>query len=121
MKKLLMLLKILIYQNMIQDIEKHIAQREEADKIYHYIKRIIETRSDKLVPSDSDKALNIFRNQEQMAILNAAYNKAINESKTKEKIEFKREKRANNKKSAIVIASVIATLMIGCGTSNIFI
>ena len=98
---------------------KHIAKREEADKIYHYIKRIIETRSDKLDPSDIDKALNIFRNQEQMAILNAAYNKAINESKTKEKIEFKREKRANNKKSAIVIASVIATLMIGCGTSNI--
>lgn len=100
-------------------LSQHIAKREEADKIYRYIKRIIETRSDQLDSEDIDKALNIFRNQEQIAILNAAYNRAINESRTKEKIEFKKEKRTNNRKSAIVIASLFATLMIGCGTSNI--
>lgn len=100
-------------------LSPHIAKQEEAKKLYKQIKKMIEARNTELASDDIDIALNIFKNQEQMKILNEAYYRAIAESKSQETVEFKKEKKEFNKQVTKIVAGVMATLIIGCGVGKI--
>lgn len=100
-------------------LSPHIARQEEAKRLYNQIKKMIESRNNGLDADDIDIALNIFKNQEQMSILNEAYNRAINESRRDERVEFRREKKEFNRQVTKIVAGVMAALIISCAAGKV--
>ena len=100
-------------------LSPHIARQEEAKRLYNQIKKMIESRNNGLDADDIDIALNIFKNQEQMSILNEAYNRAINESRRDERVEFRREKKEFNRQVTKSVAGVMAALIISCAAGKV--
>lgn len=100
-------------------LSPHIARQEEAKRLYNQIKKMIESRNAGLDADDIDIALNIFKNQEQMSILNEAYNRAINESRRDERVEFRREKKEFNRQVTKIVAGVMAALIISCAAGKL--
>lgn len=100
-------------------LSPHIARQEEAKRLYNQIEKMIKSRNNGLDADDIDIALNIFKNQEQMSILNEAYNRAINESRRDERVEFRREKKEFNRQVTKIVAGVMAALIISCAAGKV--
>ena len=100
-------------------LSPHIARQEEAKRLYNQIEKMIKSRNNGLDADDIDIALNIFKNQEQMSILNEAYNRAINESRRDERVEFRREKKEFNRQVTKIAAGVMAALIISCAAGKV--
>lgn len=107
------------FSQMDKRMASNIAYQQAIRETYNKISQLITTKYSNNNPQNIDYIVMFFQEKEQRQVLEDAYRNAIERSKNKEQVDFRREKKNAQNQFVKFIAGFSAVLVIGCGSSKI--